>query len=290
MMTKQKNQKNNLYIILLCLFLLGCQAGKKEEPVIIIGEDKIGIARLKKDFDEYKSIYTDKNNPNILAAFISNFVEKEILKQEAKKLNIEVKKEELDKFITDNSLSDKQLNIAELVILREKIAFYISKEVKINNTELEEKIKNIPDMEPEKIIFYQILVNNEETAYKAIKEIKEGIPFEEVAKKYSISPEGKRGGLIDYLNADELPQELLKILRQLKEGEVSKVVRSPYGFHILKLKEIISLKKLSYEERRIIAEKETRKELAGNLYADWFAKKRKEYGVKIEWEKIRDLQ
>ncbi len=289
-MTVLKNKRNSLCIILLFLFLFGCNVRKEEEPLIIIGEDKLGITRLKKDFEDYKSVYNDKNNPNLLAAFISNLIEKEILKKEAKKLQIEIKKEELDRFVTSNNLSEKQAGIAELVILREKVASQISKDARIDEAVLTEKIKEIPTVEPEKIIFYQILVNREELAYNALKEIKQGAAFEEVAKKYSISPEGQRGGLIDYLNADELPDQLTKVLRGLKEGEISGVIKSPLGFHILKLKEIIKIKKLTDEERKLMAERELKKELAGSLYADWFAKKRKEYGVKVEWEKIKDLQ
>lgn len=268
---------------------MGCK--KKEEDILIyVGNKKISSSQFKKDFEEYKSFYKNDNKANILATFISNTIEREILKLEAKKMNIEVTKDEITNFLKSNNLTDKHIPLAELTLLREKIVSSISKNVSIDNNLIEERVKNLPDVQPEKIIFYQILTNKEEIAYKALDELKKGEKFEEVAKKYSISPEGQRGGLIDYLNTEDIPLELVNTLKKLKEGELSSVIKSSLGFHILKLKYIIKAKKLSSEEKISLAKEELLKELAGNIYADWFAEKRKEYGVKVEWEKIKALE
>lgn len=285
-----KSKKNNLYLtFFIILFLFACS--KKEEDIIIsVGDQKISSFQFKKDFEEYKSLYSNTDNPNLTASFVSNLVEREILKGEAKRLKLEIKKEEIEKFLKDNNLTEKHIKIAEIILLRERISSHIAKDAKADETAITEALKHIPTTLPEKIIFYQILTNKEEDCYRALQEIRGGANFEDVAKKYSISPEGKRGGIIDYLNVDEIPSELLNPLRSLKEGEVSKIIKSSYGYHILKLKEIIKSKKLSEEERRKLAEIEALKEISGNFYADWFAKKRKEYGVKIEWEKIRDIK
>ncbi|MCX7991553.1 MAG: peptidylprolyl isomerase [Proteobacteria bacterium] len=286
---KKKKRNNLLYIIFFILFLFACS--KKEEDIIVtIGEKKITSTQFKNDLEEYKSLYGNADSSNILALFISNLVEREILKSEAEKLKTDISKNEIESFLKENNLTEKHTKIAEISLLREKIAKLISKDLKADDNLVKEAIKNIPDVQPEKIIFYQIVTNKEDLAYKALDELKNGASFEDTAKKYSISPEGKKGGLIDYLNADEIPFELLNALRKLKEGEISKVIKSPLGFHILKLKEIIKSKRLSEEEKKLIAEKEALKELSGNMYADWLAKKRKEYGVKIEWEKIKSLK
>lgn len=286
---KTKSSFLSLYLLIFILFFFNCS--KKEEDIIIsIGEKKITTPQFKKDFEDYKLLYKNGSNSNILAIFISNTIEREILKSEAKKLNIDVKKEEIDSFIKNNNLNEKYISIAEITILREKIAKAISKDLKADEKLIEEQMKNLPDVQSEKIIFYQILTNKEEIAYKALEELKQGASFEETAKKYSISPEGKRGGLIDYLNTEDIPMELVSVLKKLKEGEISRVIKSPLGFHILKLKEIVKAKQLTDEEKRVIGEKEALKELSGNLYADWLAKKRKEYGVKVEWEKVKSFE
>ncbi len=289
-MTLKHKIKNSLFIYLILTLLLFSCSKKEEDFVISLGGKKITISQFKKELEEYQSLYANGDISNILALFISNIIEREILKEEAKKINLQIPKEEIDSFLKENNLTERHLKIAEISLLREKMAKTLAKDLKADPVLVEESLKNIPDFQPEKIIFYQILTNKEEIAYKALEELKNGASFEETAKKYSLSPEGQRGGLIDYLNADEIPLELLNALRRLKVGELSKVIKSSLGFHILKLKEHIKARPLTKEEKMTIAEKEAIKELSGNLYADWLAKKRKEYGVKIEWEKIKSLE
>jgi peptidyl-prolyl cis-trans isomerase C len=73
-------------------------------------------------------------------------------------------------------------------------------------------------------------------AEKALQEIRRGVPFEEVAKKYSEdTPTAQRGGDLGYLQEGSLHPELEKIIQTLKVGEVSPVTKTPFGFYIIKL-------------------------------------------------------
>lgn len=74
-------------------------------------------------------------------------------------------------------------------------------------------------------------------AEQALTQLKGGTDFRQVAAAFSDAPEALQGGLIGWRESNRLPGLFLDALRPLKTGEMSELVRSPNGFHILKLNE-----------------------------------------------------
>jgi peptidyl-prolyl cis-trans isomerase SurA len=72
-------------------------------------------------------------------------------------------------------------------------------------------------------------------AEEALAQIKQGADFGQVAATYSDAPEGLKGGMLGWREASRLPTLFLEAVKGMRVGEVSPVVRSPNGFHILKL-------------------------------------------------------
>lgn len=72
---------------------------------------------------------------------------------------------------------------------------------------------------------------------QALAQLKAGTDFRQVAAAFSDAPEALQGGLIGWRESSRLPALFLDALRPLKAGELSELVRSPNGFHILKLNE-----------------------------------------------------
>jgi peptidyl-prolyl cis-trans isomerase SurA len=62
-----------------------------------------------------------------------------------------------------------------------------------------------------------------------------GADFARLAAGYSQSPEALQGGSLGWRTLDRLPNLFADLVKKLKPGEVSPLVRSPVGFHILKL-------------------------------------------------------
>lgn len=69
----------------------------------------------------------------------------------------------------------------------------------------------------------------------ADEELRCGVPFAEVAARYSDCPE--RGGDLGRFRAGEMVEEFESVLRHLAPGEISRIFRSPFGFHIACLHE-----------------------------------------------------
>ena len=72
-------------------------------------------------------------------------------------------------------------------------------------------------------------------AKKALDQIKRGDDFAKVAASYSDAPDGLSGGSMGLRPVDRLPSLYAEAVQKLKVGEVSEILRSPAGFHIIKL-------------------------------------------------------
>jgi len=86
-----------------------------------------------------------------------------------------------------------------------------------------------------KIRASHILVSDLEQAEKILSEIKAGGDFGELAKKYSICPSKENGGDLGYFGKGQMVKEFEDAAFSLNEGEVSGIVKTEFGYHIIKL-------------------------------------------------------
>jgi peptidyl-prolyl cis-trans isomerase SurA len=72
-------------------------------------------------------------------------------------------------------------------------------------------------------------------AQEALAKAQGGGNFGELAVAYSDAPDALQGGNMGWREEARLPEIFAEALAKLKPGEVSQIVRSPAGFHLLKL-------------------------------------------------------
>jgi peptidyl-prolyl cis-trans isomerase SurA len=72
-------------------------------------------------------------------------------------------------------------------------------------------------------------------ALLALSELRRGTNFAQVAATYSDAPDATQGGTLGWRPSARLPALFLETLEKLNPGEVSDILRSPNGFHIVKL-------------------------------------------------------
>ena len=71
---------------------------------------------------------------------------------------------------------------------------------------------------------------------KILAEIRNGKPFDVAAQEYSDDPGSKqRGGELGWFRSIDMVPEFSEAAFKLKAGEVSEPVKSPYGYHIIKV-------------------------------------------------------
>ncbi len=78
-----------------------------------------------------------------------------------------------------------------------------------------------------------ILVKQQYEMDDLLKKIDEGMSFEEVAKKFSICPSSRSGGDLGFISKGQTVEEFEKIAFTLEIGDVSKSLRTSFGFHII---------------------------------------------------------
>ena len=70
---------------------------------------------------------------------------------------------------------------------------------------------------------------------EAVKALQEGTSFAKVSASFSDAPNALEGGSLGWKTSTQLPALFLDALKTMQAGDVSAALRSPNGFHILKL-------------------------------------------------------
>lgn len=83
----------------------------------------------------------------------------------------------------------------------------------------------------------QILCENEERAQKAYSELQEGAGFSMIARSYSIDSSAQNGGLMYAAKKGQYTAALDEAVWQLKKGEYTKPISTPYGWVIAMLED-----------------------------------------------------
>ncbi|MDA8364384.1 MAG: peptidylprolyl isomerase [Gammaproteobacteria bacterium] len=132
-------------------------------------------------------------------------------------------------------LINREIN-DRVTVSQSEIANYLANEAKRNGT-TEYNISHILIAIPEKATPAQIQKAKQE-ADSLLKQLRSGVSFEQLAIANSEGQSALKGGDLGWKQAGQLPQLFLNALRKMKPGEISGVLRSTNGFHILKLNAI----------------------------------------------------
>lgn len=82
-----------------------------------------------------------------------------------------------------------------------------------------------------------ILVKTEEEASSILFDLKRGASFEEIAQAKSICPSKKQGGDLGWFGRNRMVKEFETAAFSLKPGELSKPVKTQFGWHVIKVVE-----------------------------------------------------
>tara|TARA_Y100001960_G_scaffold272744_1_gene300508 strand:+ start:118 stop:1401 length:1284 start_codon:yes stop_codon:yes gene_type:complete len=86
---------------------------------------------------------------------------------------------------------------------------------------------------------------------KILVELKEGKDFAEAAKEYSEDVSASMGGDVGFVEKGQMVTKFEKAVYGLKEGEISDVVETEYGYHIIKAEKIQKGRTLPFKEVEI---------------------------------------
>ncbi len=79
-----------------------------------------------------------------------------------------------------------------------------------------------------------ILVKTEKEANTVLERLKKGERFANIAKEVSLCPSGKRGGDLGSFGRGKMVKEFEKAAFALQKGQISSLVKTKFGYHIIK--------------------------------------------------------
>lgn len=133
---------------------------------------------------------------------------------------------------------------------KKRLAFYQAKALRdayfsavIKPKVTDDMVKTAYDKEASKVTTAErvrarhILVASEKEANDVLARLQKGEKFEAVAKQVSLDGSKDYGGDLGYFTAEEMVPAFSKAAFALKPGEISKPVKTNYGWHIIKLED-----------------------------------------------------
>lgn len=93
-----------------------------------------------------------------------------------------------------------------------------------------------------------ILLDDKDKVNEVYKEINEGLDFKEAARKYSKDPSAASGGSLGTFPKGVMVKEFQDGLDSLEVGEISKPVKSQFGYHLIKLEDINNEEAKAFDE------------------------------------------
>jgi parvulin-like peptidyl-prolyl isomerase len=87
---------------------------------------------------------------------------------------------------------------------------------------------------PDKVHCAHILVKTEQEAKTVLDRLAKGEKFANIAQEISLCPSKKRGGDLGTFTRGKMVKEFETAAFALQKGQVSDIVRTKYGCHIIK--------------------------------------------------------
>lgn len=182
--------------------------------------------------------------------------------KEVKELVNEAKKKIVTAKLVKNEVEDK-------VVITED-------EIKKFYDENKEKFKT-----PEMWRVSHILVPDEAAAKKALDDIAAGAKFEDIARERSIDATASRGGDVGFFRLGQLVPEFESACLKLEPGKTSGIVKTQFGYHIIKMTGKKESGVMTYLDARKAIEAELKKQKRAELFAALVLKLKDKYGVEV---------
>ena len=252
---------------------------KVNSEIITLSSTKERANALK---EKYRNEYANYDENQILKEALEILIDEKLKLQQAKKMGFEVDDITVDAAIKrlekNNSLEEGQLafmleaegkslenykNVIRNQIVVSKITgFELSSRASISEKKIAKYYHDNQKefWESSQVRVKQILIlfemddsekirkKKNMKIKKILAELKEGKDFAEAAKEYSEDVSASLGGDVGFVKKGQMVPEFEKVVFRLKEGEISDVVETEYGYHIIKVEEIQKGKTTPFKE------------------------------------------
>lgn len=212
---------------IISLVVVGCAKVEKDTKTIAtVNGENITMSALNKRIDELPEYYQSAATQHKKEILDDLIVEK-LLFEEAKKRQLN-KNEEVKNLINKAA---KKILIAKLL----EIETAPKKAISDEDIELYYKQYKEQYLVPERVKASHILVSTEDEAKKILDELNAGADFAEMARLHSKDLTKDRGGDLGYFQRGQMIPEFENVCFALKPGQISGIVQTRFGYHIVKV-------------------------------------------------------
>jgi len=247
----------------------------------------------------------------VQASAMQNLIRKVLLDQEAEHHGIKISKAKIDSQYTSeyNSLLERyDISEDQLASILEnqgktldeyKAAFRNTISDQLRNEALRERV--VGSIEPteeelrsyfednassyeteEEIRASHILVQDEETADEVLEKLTAGQSFAELAKEYTTDTgSADEGGDLGWFSRGKMVAEFEEAAFALEKGEISKPVKTDFGYHIIQLVDRKAASKPTLEEVKDQVHDDCIAKISSERFNDWYQETLSQADIKI---------
>lgn len=284
-------------ILFLCVFFLlfaalACAAG--EDPVIAKTSDYVF---RQSDLDRLLSYSPDylkeqlKKDPRQKTALVRKIMQQRIIAEIAKK----------QKFDQEKAVKEQLGYMTEDFLANAYLYQVVMKKVTVTENDMkgyyEENIKEFT--EPEQVKVRHILIKvpfgasedqkkkAREKAENILEWLKKGEKFDVLARTYSEDPGSKdKGGDLGYISRGRTAKSFEEAAFSMKPGEISSVIESDFGFHVIQVEDRREAKTRTFDESKDFIKQKLTENMTKAKVEEFIKKSGEEAGLEIYEEKL----
>ncbi len=235
---KKSTLIRNTVLAVATLTVLTACGNDKSKALVTVNGVKITQEKMDKRIqslpENTRASFAATENRKLL---LDQLVNEELILQEAKKQKLDQKPEYKEQIATlEEQLQNSKNQLLINMILKDNI----EKNIAVTEQDVSQFYENNKAQFQgyEQRRARHILVATEAEAKKILAELKSGKNFEALAKEKSMDPTKANGGDLGFFKRGDLVPDFEKVAFALKKGEVSGIVKTQFGYHVMRLEDI----------------------------------------------------
>lgn len=292
------NFKSISFLIIICLTITHLAEAKTVNRIVAwVNDEIITEAEIDEAMNMLGSDITPQQMDRLRQDVLNKLIEEKIILQEAKRQEIKVSPGEVEetldevkkqfKSIDDFKKALEEEGLTEDDLRKEYEENLIKRELidrEINVVVSADELQQIREDSHYQIKVRHILVKTKPEAILILARLDKGEKFEDLAKNYSLDTATKnKGGMIDFFSQGKMVKEFSDASFALvRPGEISSIVETKFGFHIIQLIEKKELTDAELNEIVKIQESKIRQVKFKEEFANWMTKLKEKTYIKTK--------
>jgi peptidyl-prolyl cis-trans isomerase C len=256
-------------------------AAAEPTALAIVAGDPITRAEFDTELaglpENYRAMAAD---PAVQKEFLDTLVTREVLFRMAEKKGL------LAEPAIRKQIDDYTRKLAVATLLEREVEQQVAR---ITAAEAKEYYTAHPDefRQGAQVHARHILVGEQKEAARLLAQLKSGTAdFADLARKHSTCPSAERGGDLGFFTRDRMDKPFADAAFALQPGELSEVIKTRFGYHIIKVEETRPAHQQDFDEVKEMLIERLRMERKNQLFTELVAQLKKEFGVEIHPERL----